>query len=332
MGDKTAISWTDATWNPVVGCSHASPGCDHCYAERFAGRLRGMGRPEYQEAHDGQRWTGRTAFLPERLSQPLSWRKPRRIFPCSMGDLFHESVSNEQIAAVFGIMAGCPQHTFQVLTKRADRMREWFRWIAREPVSLPAATTGPARGALWHAWNIGVEACVPSHHRPWGWPLPNVWLGVTAEDQRRADERIPHLLQCPAALRFVSVEPMVGAVDLLRTSRLTMRNEAPQPRWLHQLSWVICGGESGPGARPMHPEWARSLRDQCKAAGVAFHFKQWGEWATGAQMSEAAWVDLDRSDHGAPDDDRPYRVGKAAAGHLLDGVEHREWPEVRDGR
>jgi protein gp37 len=312
MGSDTGISWTDQTWNPIVGCSKISTGCAHCYAETMARRLRGMGRPEYLEAHDGTGWSGRTVFLPERLDQPLRWRKPRRIFVCSMGDLFHESVTNEQIAAVWGVMAAAPQHAFQVLTKRPGRMAEWFEWCrkaSRADDVLPLygrRIPRPGRVHLWLA--LAGDA-----------PLPNVWLGTTAEDQAAADSRIPYLLQCPAALRFVSVEPMLGEIDLDLEPHPHGRPEAlcesrecsgcgdadSEPcgdwrRWRDRprIDWVICGGESGPGARPMHPDWARGLRDQCRGAKVPFHFKQWGP---------------------------------RNAGHLLDGQEIREFPEVPRG-
>lgn len=275
MGDRTAIPWTDATWNPIVGCSKTSPGCAHCYAETMGRRLRAMGRPEYQDAHDGQGWTGRTVFVPERLSQPLRWRKPRMIFVCSMGDLFHESVPFEHVAAVWGVMAACPEHTFQVLTKRPERMAEFL------------------------ARRVGGK-----------WPLPNVWLGTTTEDQRRADERIPHLLRCPAAVYFVSGEPLLSSLTL-PADFLALGPQA----------WVIVGGESGPDARPMNPAWARGLRDQCRNAGVPYFFKQWGEWAP-----DPFCMHPDRIGHQFAWGEEVAHLGTRAAGHLLDGVEHREVP------
>lgn len=267
----TQIEWTDegVTWNPVTGCTPVSPGCANCYARRMAQRLRGRcGYP----ADDPFRVT----LHPERLDQPLRWRKSRQIFVCSMGDLFHEDVPAEYVASVWRIMAACPQHTFQVLTKRPARMLEWVRQAD--------------------------AACAPVADRlPGSWPLPNVWLGVTAEDQERADERIPLLLQCPAAVRFVSVEPMLGPVSLApylctvgeqthqdgrrRAICLVCRTPAGEPReaedflrpapcGCRDLGWVICGAETGPGHRWMDEGWAWNLRDQCREAGVPFFFKR----------------------------------------------------------
>ena len=231
----TKIEWTDETWNPITGCKKVSDGCKNCYAERMAKRLAGRyGYP----ADDPFKPT----LHEDKLDVPLKWKKPRRIFVCSMGDLFHEDVHRETILRVWKTMAESPQHTFQVLTKRPERMmyilEQWMHPALR--LSLVDHT----------------------------WPLPNVWLGVTAENQETADQRIPILLNTPAAVRFVSCEPLLGPVDL-------------HPGWLlpispttSKLNQVIVGGESGPGARPMNPDWARSIRDQCKAAGVPFFMKQ----------------------------------------------------------
>jgi protein gp37 len=233
------------------------------------------------------------------LEKPLSWKKPRRIFVCSMSDLFYESVPDEWIAKVFAVMALCPQHTFQVLTKRPERMREYL-----------------------------VERCKARE------PLPNVWIGCTVEDQQRADERIPVLLETPAAKRFVSCEPLLGPVNFSLVTVEDNNGCAAQIWPLHGsgLDWVIAGGESGPNARPSHPDWFRSLRDQCVDAGVPFFFKQWGEWAfTGARNTH--FMDSDgvlRAKAGAGDDGAwpCSRGGKKAAGHLLDGQEWRQVPEV----
>jgi protein gp37 len=219
MSDNSTIEWTDATWNPVTGCTKVSPGCDHCYAETFAERWRGTKGHYFERGFDVQ-------LRPDKLAQPLRWKRPRRIFVNSMSDLFHDAVPDEYIARVFGIMDEAPQHTFQVLTKRHARMR-----------------------SLLSRWRV----------------LPNVWLGVSAENQQWADIRIPALLDTPAAVRFVSAEPLLGPIQLRR-------------EWRHgpSIDWLIVGGESGPGARPTRPEWVRSLRDQCPDFGAAFHFKQWG--------------------------------------------------------
>ncbi len=253
----TSIEWTQRSWNPMVGCSIVSPGCTNCYAMKQAARIQKMNPTggsgsNYVNHYDGTTkvvngnvvWTGKIAIAPDRIFlEPLRRKEPTTWFVNSMGDLFHEDVPNVAIDHVFAVMALCPQHTFQVLTKRAKRMQAYIAW-----------------------------------------PLPNVWLGVSAEDQTRADERIPLLLQTPAAVRFVSCEPLLGPIDL------TEIEHAPA-HCLHalagikaetdgtasygaRLDWVIVGGESGPGARPMHPGWARTLRDQCAAADVPFFMKQ----------------------------------------------------------
>lgn len=334
MSTHTTIEWTDATWNPVRGCSRVSEGCRNCYAERLAA-TRLAHTPAYQGlatmTPDGPRWTGRVVFDPVALEQPLRWRKPRRVFVNSMSDLFHEGLTNEQIAALFGVMAACPQHTFQVLTKRPARMLHWFGFgIDMRQCVLEARCTG------------GVDIGWPLIRNQWvepRWPLPNVWIGVSVEDQATADARIPLLLETPAAVRFVSAEPLLGPVDLtglryelpgvVAVSTLT---RAPVMNALQgyatnrghtRLDWVIAGGESGPGARPMHPDWARSLRDQCAEAGVAFHFKQWGDWAP----LWDAYIE-DARDHPVTrvGGVTMCRYGKAAAGRLLDGREHNGFP------
>lgn len=241
---RTSIEWTDETWNPVTGCDKVSPGCDHCYAETIAHRF--AGGPAFPNGFD-------VTLHPERLGLPLGWRKPRRVFVNSMSDLFHTNVSDEYIARVFATMARAERHTFQVLTKRPARMRSLISDGGQR--LLEATTDEETAGALYGA----------------PWPLPNVWLGVSAEDQRWADIRIPALFGTPAAVRFVSAEPLLGPIDL--TSPRLLAPDVLTGR----LDWVIVGGESGRGARPMHPDWARSLRDQCSAAAVPFHFKQWGE-------------------------------------------------------
>ena len=241
MGDKSTIEWTEATWNPVTGCDQVSPGCANCYALRFAERFRGVAGHPYEVGFD-------LTLRPERLEQPLGWRRPRRIFVNSMGDLFHEEVPLSFIERVFSVMAQAHWHVFQVLTKRADRLAELastLRWA------------------------------------------PNVWVGVSVEN-RRWSTRIDRLREVPAATRFLSCEPLLGDLGKLD---------------LGGIDWVIAGGESGPGARPMNPEWARSIRDQCLVSATPFFFKQWGRFdATG----------------------RPK--GKKAAGRLLDGRTWDEYP------
>ena len=456
------ITWTEETWNPIRGCSRVSEGCRNCYAERVAARFSGPGQPYeglIQITSGGPRWNGKVAFVEERLADPLRWKKPRMIFVNSMSDLFHESLSNEQIAAIFGVMAAAPQHTFQVLTKRARRMREWFalegiaarvdlfRYIAlagrieeffapereapvdgwpgywittkgrvlsdhkgeRRPLSPMGSEQGHARvmlyrgdetwrplvhrlvlgtfdkgavgaadcdnpigchidgdasnNALWNLrwgspqsnWNdskrhgtrrryskltaaqadeirrrgaagesgaalgraFGIsdtQARNIMEGRQWApeysatWPLPSVWLGVSVEDQATADERIPHLLATPAAVRWVSYEPALGPVHFQDLFYRMDRDEgapAAASRYLHAseclgfceygcggeilggLDWIVIGGESGPGARPFDVAWARATIAACRAAGVKVFFKQAGSNAieNGARLA-----------------------------------------------
>lgn len=252
---KTSIEWTDATWNPVTGCSKISPGCKNCYAERMAERLKAMGQKNYANGFE-------LTLQPHMLDLPLHWKRPRMIFVNSMSDLFHKDVPFKYIDQVFTAMVAADWHTYQILTKRADRMHEYFRSGRHDNGN------GPDR-ADYHLDG-------------------KIWLGVSVEDFPTWDARVHYLKDTPAAVRFISYEPALadlGSVDL------------------EGIDWLIAGGESGPGARPMHPDWARSIRDQCQAAGVAFHFKQWGEWTP-----------------------HMHRVGKKAAGRLLDGCEWNEFP------
>jgi protein gp37 len=319
---KTSIEWTKgddgsagSVWNPVRGCSRVSPGCggaNHqggCYAEKIAARFSGPGQPfegfAKRTAHGGS-WTGKMALIDDMLTVPLRWRKPRRVFVNSMSDLFHEALPDEAIDRVFAVMALAPQHTFQVLTKRAGRMRAYFdeRWQGTpaqrlefsggDVIDMPAGCetgreheiecaveavldlfpkmTDTSNDDLWNeAGNLKI--------REYKWPLPNVWLGVSVEDQERADERIPDLLATPAAVRFLSCEPLLGPVDLRewlpRFRDGGARDFASSRPWGSPfLDWVIAGGESGPNSRPAHPDWFRSLRDQCAEAGVSFFQKQ----------------------------------------------------------
>jgi protein gp37 len=275
MADRTGIEWTDATWNPVTGCSVVSPGCTNCYAMKLAGtRLQhhrsraGLTVP----SKAGPVWNGQVRLNTDWLDQPLRWKRPRKIFVCAHGDLFHENVPDDWIDKVFAVMALAPQHTFQVLTKRAERMREYLSAdgcrasILDQWLRLP----GPRKNRVTL---VNGQPVVETSPR---WPLPNVWLGVSAEDQARADERIPLLLQTPAAVRFVSAEPLLGAIDL--HSRLCRETgSCPScPRCLGGIDWIILGGESGPGARPMDIDWTRSIVAQCRNAGVPCFVKQLG--------------------------------------------------------
>lgn len=281
---KKGISWTDETWNPIIGCTKVSFGCDNCWAERMA-RL-------HYHADFPNGWDGHVKLFPERLEQPLRWRRPRKIAVGLMGDLFHEDVHYSYIRLIFACAMACPQHTFQVLTKRPRRMLDFF--------------------------NSNSVSVLPVQ-----WPLPNVWLGVSVENQQTADERIPLLLHTPAAVRFVSAEPLLGPIDL----RYSAFNGSDSIQSLEGLHWVIVGGESGPWARPTHPDWVRSLRDQCVAAGVPFHFKQWGEYCWPEQMTEDVWRMVDAQVNLAGIPEEAYRVGKKAAGRMLDGKEWLEFPK-----
>ena len=318
---QTKIEWAETVWNPVTGCSKVSPGCVNCYAERMSKRLAGRcGYPKDEPF--------RVTLHPDKLEEPYKWKKPRRIFVCSMADLFHEDVPDEFIFQVFNSMAKAQWiygHKFMVLTKRPERMKAIIQAIEanlaeqRKPIKNPNGTT--------------------MLHLTFSFPLQTVWLGVTAENQEMADQRIPILLQIPAAVHWVSCEPLIGPVNIelyLRESGL----RAP-----HWLDWCVAGGESGPGARPMHPSWAKSLRDQCQAVGVPYFFKQWGEWAP--------FYDRDKDD---PDwqnipEEKPgicrlnlaggrgfhgervvyfHRVGKKTAGRLLDGRTWDQLPKAGD--
>lgn len=281
MSEKTGISWCDSTWNPLRGCSKVSAGCKNCYAEGVAARFSGPGLPYEGTIRDG-RWNGEIRFVPEKLSEPLRWKRPRRIFVNSMSDLFHDGVPFEFIAAVFGVMAACPQHTFQVLTKRAARAVRFFAWLSVQ--NKPDDDwTGGRLECTWQALRIEAETfgdSGPLHTRhaadPVGpWPLPNVHIGVSVENQDTADERIPLLLQCPAAVRWVSYEPALERVDF-DNSRDWLTPVITKPADAPRLDWIVVGGESGPNARPFHVQWARSTIAQCKAAGTACFVKQIG--------------------------------------------------------
>ena len=367
--NATSISWTEKTWNPMSGCTPISEGCANCYAKRMAQRLRGRcGYPADEPF--------RVTLHEDKLNEPLRMWKPARVFVASMGDLFHEDVPDEFIDKVFAVMALAPWHSFLVLTKRPERMRLYALraagrvWNLARDMILSGFNGSPLPA---YEWKGGEHAMKCDDD----WPLPNVWAGVTAENQARADERIPVLLQTPAAVRFVSVEPMLGLTDLrhLHYQGITEIDALagthglirPHGGKCAKLGWVVCGGETGPGARPMRPDWVRGLRDQCQAAGVPFHFKSWGQWAPeresdtfdeimdgettcpvcGCTDSRACdggcyWiVDADNRDrcsrcagvksHGWPDGSFSYRVGPKAAGRLLDGKAWDEYPEVRSG-
>lgn len=286
----TTIEWSDETWNPTVGCSRVSAGCDHCYAmgvahRKMTPRHRGLTilRPP-TASRPGIDWNGKVRLVPEALDKPMGWRKPRRVFVDSMSDLFHPQVPFEFIAAVFGVMAACPQHTFQLLTKRPARMLEFFAWVRAQPKKYASETDAA----------IVVRELETRHFLTDGardvWPLPNVHLGVSVEDQATADERIPLLTECPAgAIRFVSYEPALGPVDFTGRIASMATGHGQMVKqvggWLccgagdrggPHVDWIIVGGESGPGARPFDIGWARSVVEQCKETSAKVFVKQLG--------------------------------------------------------
>lgn len=273
MSDRTKIEWADATWNPLRGCSRVSEGCRNCYAERTAARFSGPGLPyEGLATKDPPRWTGDVRLIEDKIGDPLRWRKPRRVFVNSVSDLFHEAVPDAWIDEVFAVMALSPQHTFQVLTKRPERMRRYLKDESQE--------RRDARGAA--AARLRPDTPLESLQ----WPLPNAWIGVSVEDQETADHRIPYLLDTPAATRFVSAEPLLAPVNFrqIRTSLVEINalngdHGVQRPlagRSDLRIDWIIVGGESGPGARPFDIRWATEIVADCRDYGVACFVKQLG--------------------------------------------------------
>ncbi len=244
MSEKSTIEWTDATWNPVRGCTKISPGCKHCYAETFAERFRGVPNHPYEQGFD-------LRLVPEKLAEPLRWTSPKTVFVNSMSDLFHERVPEEYIEQVVRVMVRANWHTFQVLTKRSERLRDMLS-------SKLAFASG----------------------------LSHIWWGVSVEDRKYGVPRISHLQQAPATVRFLSIEPLLEDVGKLDLS---------------SIHWVIVGGESGAGARPMNEKWVTSIRQQCRSACVPFFFKQWG----GVRKSEAG-----RKLEGRTFDEMPKRTAR----------------------
>lgn len=351
MPNKTGISWCDETWNPFVGCSPVSPACAHCYAQEQAARIvrlaRGVGRVSHYEAALSQaggapRWSGAIAQAPEksRLAMLAKTRKPSDVFVGSMTDFFHPAAPEDWRIEALAIMALTPWRRYLLLTKRAPDMR-----------ALMSNPNTPRR----------IAAIILTRHLDWGvsghdaiaalapraqerdkesvrWPLENVALGVTAEDQERADLRIPELLATPAAWRFLSCAPLLGPLDLfgldyegplLGGEPTQQQISGPNGVWFirhggPRLDFIVVEGESGKTARPTHPDWVRGLRDQCAQTETTFHFKQWGEWADVNQPENGAVVMESRERHFWPDKTgQMMRVGTRRAGHLLDGVEHR---------
>jgi protein gp37 len=329
MGDKTNIEYLDATWNPIKGCSHASSGCDYCWAERQANRFSKKGEFFHGLTKHGA-WTGKTKFYKKELLKPIHWKRPRRIGVCFMGDLFHESVPFEWIAKVFAVMAKARQHTFMILTKRPERMAAFL--------ACAGGRVCPSE-ALYDHIEDDVKIDYEKDIVPW--PLQNVWLGTSIENQLQAKTRIPALFRCDAVFHYVSVEPMLGRIDLThldvegagdpewcQIDALTGRQTdmgRPCPSIDVRLDFVIVGGESGPDARSTHPMWVYDLQGQCDKAWVPFFFKQWGEWMP---VEDGSFRPGDLVHYTEVDSNprRMRRVGKRAAGNLIMGKAYQELP------
>lgn len=338
--------YTPETLNPFIGCSKISAGCENCYAETQA-HIRSFNSktPQYQHVIDKGRWNGKVHMVESQLYKPYHWKKPRAIFVGSMGDIFHESISFERINQLFSIMSDSDQHVYILLTKRPNHLLNFINWKSNQ---------------------LGV---------PWQ-PKNNVWIGVSAENQKEADWRIPILQQMPIAVKFVSIEPMLGPINLTkwmqpftnctyydggctRPENVFADTHNPNSRpgisscrseycpfGSQGLNWVIVGGETGPKARPMHPDWVRSVRDQCQKAGTPFFFKQWGRWSPYVDSwsvsdiikskTETKVVDKSGAVYNAYEGGflswvdkgckTVYRVGRKPAPNLLDGKQYHNWP------
>lgn len=369
MSEKSLIEWTatrhedgtvtpGSTWNPVLGCEKVSPGCANCYAVSTVWRMAHNPLAVIKDANVGLvekqsngllNWTGVVRCLPARLKIPLNWKTPRRIFVNSQSDLFHPDVPDKFIDQVFAVMALCPRHTFQILTKRPERMAAYLR-----SERLLSRWDDAVVGIMDTNHGVAGMSCFIQPHleggmNPGSFPLPNVWLGVSVEDQKTADERIPFLTDTPCAVRFLSCEPLLGPLDLKIHQRvfhfpehISADGTAHYNAKHLPFHWVIAGGESGSKARPSHPHWFRNLRDQCQAANIPFFFKQHGaflhesQWASFSE--ELSEQDLYRNSFDLHekgkrsilvDAERYYPMTKHDAGRLLDGREWNEMPEVK---
>ncbi len=314
---SSRIEWTQETWNPIAGCTNVSEGCRNCYARNMSRRLAAMGQVKYSGLTvlrgNKAAWTGKIHFDENALLAPLKRKRATTYFVNSMSDLFHEEVREWMIAQIMAVAMLTPGHTYQCLTKRPERMQV----LLSRPDFYETVIEFADELAAKHDFEY-----IPK------WPLPNWWQGVSVEDQKTADERIPLLLDTPAAVRFISAEPLLGPIDLNRFLYV-----GPEGGWEYaysrreMLHWAICGGESGHDARPMHPDWARGLRDQCLRADVSFFFKQWGEWAHRALVEDTR-NDRCRLEFFPTLNATFACVGKKAAGDLLDGVQWHQYPAV----
>lgn len=319
MSSKSKIEWTQASWNPLVGCTKVSEGCRNCYAIRFSHRMSTT-VPSYfgitKKINGKPEWSDKIRVDRNKLRQPLTWKRARMIFVNSMSDMFHERVDDLNIAEIFAIMATESRHTFQILTKRPQRMATL---LTDEPFKKSVET-------LLHNWGYSLKLDNV-------WPLRNVWVGASVENGKSAIERVPYLLMTPAAIRWISAEPLLGRIT---NCSLGVK--------LRGIQWIVAGGETGPNARPAHPDWFRALRDLCVSSGVPFFFKQWGEWGTVENLnvyknSQLAIVDPATGDFFLrnknynllmPVEKSRYmiRAGRKAAGRLLDGKEWNEYPNL----
>ncbi len=295
----TGIEWTEETWNPLAGCSKISPGCKGCYAIRMARRLKNTPAYKGLTTPSPVNWTGVVRALDERLLQPLRWKRPRLVFVNSMSDLFHEGFTDDQIDKIFAVMAASPRHTFQILTKRSRRMRDYFS----------AAGLDDRIDDMFNALAMEDDAAVEPFHK-WVrdgrvWPLPNVWMGVSVESADYED-RVRDLGAIEAAVRWVSYEPALGPLNWW-------------PHWVF-LDWVVAGGESGAGARAPDPQWFRWAREFCAGYDIPYFFKQWGNWRP--RTGEEYFVGS------AP----MVRTTKKDAGAFLDGLMHREFPRSQQSQ
>lgn len=329
----TGIEWTDETWNPVVGCSIVSEGCKNCYAMKVAHqRLDGNPKtPQYEgttkSVNGNAVWTGKLGFASvKKLHEPLFWTKPRHVFVNSMGDVFHEDLAFDEIDSMFAVMICAPRHRFQVLTKRSDVM---FRYMDRLTTSEGARKVAERARAICEDAKVspfGTDVFSAVRDLLAEGPPPNVWLGVSVENQQAAYERIPDLVHSPAAVRFLSCEPLLGPVTII-------------PEYMEKIDWVIVGGESASGdrSRPMHPQWVRNLRDVCEKSQTAFFFKQWGNWmpvaGEPAKGGTVRSVTIDGKkmpwgyDKGQPQVMRLHGTKHGNGAHL-DGLEYKAFPNA----